>query len=193
MTDRLLGTIELLQVQMDVIKHRGVGYDPAGILRVDEALIGSDGMLGKTASGWVVDAHHAAHPASRAGGRRPLSIGFTGHYSLMEARFGEAPRGVAGENIVVTYGGRVTEEDLAGGLVVRSSDGDLELTGARVAAPCAEFTSFLLRLPTVLTKQELGDDVVFLDDGMRGFVLDTAGIGGHHTIRVGEEVWVRSG
>ena len=43
----------------------------------------------------------------------------------------------------------------------------------------------------MLTKRELGDDVAFLDDGLRGFVLDTAGLTGHHVIRVGDEVWAR--
>jgi hypothetical protein len=73
---RLLGPIVRLQVQRDPLKVKGVAYDPAGILAVDEAAIGPQGIVGRHDGTWVLDTHHAAHPRSQAGGRRALSIGF---------------------------------------------------------------------------------------------------------------------
>jgi len=194
MTARRLGPIVSLQVQRDVVKHRGVGYDPGPIVVVERAEIGPGGMLGLADGAWVVDSHHAAHPASRAGGRRPLSIGFTAHYGMMAERFGGiVTPGVAGENIIVDCDERVFEADLAGTVVIRTSGGDVELENARVAAPCAEFTSFLLRLSEVAPKRDLGDDVAFLEDGMRGFVLSTGHLQVSHPVAIGDEVWVRPG
>lgn len=188
-----LGRIVRLQVQRDPLKHRGSGYDPTPILAVDEAAIGPQGMVGWHDGAWMVDAHHAAHPRSRAGGRRPLSIGFTSHYDLMASRFGAAPLGCAGENLIVEADRRIELGDLDGGIVVSAADRDLVLTGARVAAPCLEFTSFLLGRPGVAPRSEIGDDVAFLDDGLRGFILAVAHLERSVVVRVGDEVHVGSG
>jgi hypothetical protein len=192
MSERDLGTIVRLQVQRDPIKIKGVAYDPSGILPVDEASLDAMGMVGRHADTWVVDAHHAAHPRARAAGRRALSIGFAGHYDLMAGRFGAAALGCAGENIVVDTPGRITTADLAGEVVVHTADGEVVLRGARVAAPCAEFTSWIKGLDHVVPKLDQGGDIEFLDDGTRGFILDVAHLERPVTIRVGDRVVVRS-
>ncbi|MFV1971345.1 MAG: hypothetical protein ACC683_10130, partial [Acidimicrobiia bacterium] len=97
----LVGEIVRLQIQRVPVKVRGEGYLPDKILPVARASVDAWGMLGWHDGAWVVDAHNKAHPSQRGGGRRPLSIGFTGHYSAMAERFGEAPLGIAGENIIV--------------------------------------------------------------------------------------------
>ena len=47
-------------------------------------------------------------------------------------------------------------DEVAEGIVIATRLGDLVLARGRVAAPCVEFTSFLLRLPTVLTNVMAG-------------------------------------
>jgi hypothetical protein len=190
MTEQLLGRIVRLQVQREPLKEKGVGYDPGAILSVTRASIDANGMVGWTGRGWVLDAHHSAHPRARGGGNRALSIGFTGHYALMADRFGEAPLGVAGENVIVEHDGRVYEKDLRGMVVLRGAGGDIETTDARVAAPCREFTSFLLGLDAVPDRVELEDDLEFLERGTRGFILDVGGLG-PGAIEVGDEVLLK--
>ena len=192
MPDRDLGTIIRLQVQRDPLKEKGVSYRPNAILAVEEASLDLQGMVGRHDDAWVVDAHHSAHPRARGGGRRALSIGFTGHYELMAERFGAAALGCAGENIIVETPGRITEADLAGDVVIRTADGEVIVTGARVAAPCAEFTSWIKGLDHVLPQQDQAEDIAFLDDGTRGFILDVAHLERPVTIRVGDRVVVRS-
>ncbi|MEK7253085.1 MAG: hypothetical protein AAB198_07555 [Actinomycetota bacterium] len=191
MSERPLGVIARLQVQRDPLKERGVGYDPAGILGVDEAAIGPQGMVGRHGDAWVLDAHHTAHPRNRAAGRRALSIGFTGHYDRMAERFGSAALGCAGENVIVANDDRLMESDLAGTIVILTPDGDVELHRARVATPCAEFTSWIKGLDTVLSQREQPEDIAFLDDGMRGYILDVAHLEWPMTVRVGDRVVMR--
>jgi len=191
--DVVLGRIVALQVQREPLKVRGDGYDPRPILAGEEATIDSGGMLLHHDDGWVVDAHHAAHPRARGGGNRALSIGFTGHYRQMEDRFGSARLGCGGENVIIETDGTVTQADLEGAVVIRGESREVELTNARVAAPCAEFTSFLLGLDRVMSRGELGDDIAFLDGGMRGFILDVSHLEGPATLRAGDEVVVRPG
>ena len=192
MTDLPIGQIVRLQVQRDPLKIKGVGYDPTRILSVDEGAIGPLGILGRHEGAWIVDAHHASHPRSRAGGRRALSIGFTSHYRLMAGRFGRAELGCAGENIIVEADRRLTTTDLAGDLSVQTAQGELRLTGARVAAPCLEFTSFLLGRSEVADRADIADDVDSLDDGIRGYILEVAHLERPMTVRVGDRVSVRA-
>lgn len=166
-----IGAIVRLQVQKYPIKAKGVGYMPQGILPIPQASIDAWGMVGKLNDTWVIDAHHKAHPASRAGGRRPLSIGFTGHYALMADRFGNAPDGIAGENILID-GPPLSLDDLGEGLVIEAADGELvALELPRVAAPCVEFTSFMLGLDTVAPLAEIEAPLADLHDGRRGFIV----------------------
>ena len=191
MPERDLGTIVRLQIQRDPLKVKGVSYDPAGIVAVEEASLDSAGMLGRHNEAWVVDAHHANHPRVRGRGSRALSIGFAGHYDAMAERFGVAPLGCAGENVIVDTVGRVTATDLEGEIIVHTADGEVTLVSAGVAAPCAEFTSWINGLDTVVPKLEQTDDVAFLDGGTRGFILDVARLDKPVTIRVGDRVSVR--
>ena len=166
-----IGPIVRLQVQRIPIKVKGVGYLPEEILPVERAAVDAWGMLGWVDGAWVVDAHHKSHPSRRGGGRRPLSVGFTGHYALMEDRFGSAPVGVAGENIVIE-GRALSLGDLGEGLVVENGAGDLiSLERPRVAAPCVEFTSFMLGLDEVARLAEIEEPLGDLHDGRRGFIV----------------------
>lgn len=169
----VVGEIVRLQVQKIPIKVRGEGYLPEQILVVDEAAVDAWGMLGYHEGAWVIDAHHKSHPSRRGGGRRPLSVGFTGHYDLMADRFGEdkAVLGVAGENIIVD-GPALELADLGEGLVVEAGDGEtLRLDRPRVAAPCVEFTSYMLGLDEVAPLAEIEDPLADLHDGRRGFIV----------------------
>ncbi|MEX0825464.1 MAG: hypothetical protein WD184_01710 [Acidimicrobiia bacterium] len=191
MPERVLGLLIRIQVQRDPLKAKGEGYDSGPILAVEEAIIGPPGVIGRHEGSWVMDAHHAAHPNSRAGGRRALSIGFSGHYDLIAERFGSAPLGCAGENLIVATDRRITVSDLEGVVVVRTADGEVPLGGARVATPCREFTSFMLGRPDVAPRDDIADHLAFLEDGMRGYILDMKTLEGAHRVRVGDEVIVR--
>ena len=166
-----IGPIVRLQVQKVAIKRRGEGYVPDDILVVDRAAVDAWGMMGWDDDRWVVDAHNKAHPSRRGGGRRQLSIGFTGHYALMEERFGSAPIGIAGENIIID-GPAMSLAGLAEGVVVVTEDGsELLLERPRVAAPCVEFTSFMLGLDHVAPLAEIEGPLADLHDGRRGFIV----------------------
>lgn len=189
MSERL-GSIVRLQVQAEPLKRTGT-YDPTHIVTADDALINAAGMLVRDDTGWIVDAHHTAHPRSRGGGNRPLSIGFTAHYDAMAAYFGSAPTGIAGENIIVD-GPAVRLRDLESGLFIRRSDGTvIELDEARVAAPCLPFTSFMLGSDEVLSREAIATELEFLSHGTRGFVVAAHGLSGHVEIAVGDEVHTR--
>ena len=191
MSDRPLGRIVLLQVQRSILKHKGVGYDPSPLLEVEEAAIGPQGITGLHEDGHVMDVNHAAHPSGRGGGRRTLSIGFTGHYRRMAARFGDVPVGIGGENIVVEHEGRLFAGDLAGTLVILGSGGEIAVTGARVAARCREFTSFLLGRDGVADRDGIADELAFLGEGMRGFIVDGSALERPLPVRLGDLMVLR--
>jgi len=109
----------------------------------------------------------------------------------MAERFGGVALGCAGENIVLDTPGRVVAADLEGDVVVHTADGEVVLSSAGVAAPCAEFTSWIKGLDTVVPKLEQPEDVAFLDGGTRGFILDVARLDNPVTIRVGDRISVR--
>jgi len=191
-SERLLGPIVLLQLQRTPVKVPGGQYDPRPLLPVAEALAGPEGLVGFHDGAWALDAHHASHPARRGGAGRAISIGFTGHYRLMAERFGKVPLGIGGENLVVEAPGRFYLKDLLGTVVVRGAAGDLALVGAKPAAPCLHFTSFLLGLDRVADRVEVAEPLEFLGDGMRGYVLGASPGSAPVVIRPGDEVWVRS-
>ena len=166
-----IGPIVRLQIQQIPIKAKGIGYMPEQILTVERATVDAWGMLGWDGEKWVIDAHHKAHPSGRGGGRRPLSVGFTGHYALMQERFGSATVGVAGENFVVE-GSAFSLADLGDGIVVENAAGQLiQLDRPRVAAPCVEFTSFMLGLDEPAPLEEIEAPLADLHDGRRGFIV----------------------
>jgi len=185
----VLGEIVRLQVQRIPIKVKGTAYLPDRILAVERASVDAWGMLGWSEGGWVVDAHNNAHPSRRGGGRRPLSIGFTGHYDAMADRFGSAPLGIAGENMIVN-GDALWLDDLGDGVVVETEDGDLLLERPRVAAPCAEFTSFMLGLDEVAPMADVAGPLADLHDGRRGFIVAADHQPNPIEVRLGDKVFL---
>ena len=190
MSERLLGPIVLLQVQAEPLKAPGV-YDPAPLRTVEEASVSARGMLGWDGSAWVVDAHHVEHPRSRGGGRRALSIGLTGHYASIGERFPRSSVGIGSENIIVDGPGLRLPE-IADGFVVRRPDGtEIDLFSPRVAAPCVEFTSYLLEADGVLARDQILDDLAFLSEGTRGHIVDISHLDRPVALAVGDEVYLR--
>jgi len=187
-----IGSIVRLQIQTLPIKKKGEGYLPEYILPIETAAVDAWGMIGRQDDQWIVDAHHKSHPASRAGGRRPLSIGFTGHYELMGERFDKAPLGIAGENIIID-GPALALSELGEGLVIETQTGDrVRLDRPRVAAPCLEFTSFMLGLDHVASLDEVEDDLAALHDGGRGFIVAADHQSTPININVGDTVYFQS-
>jgi hypothetical protein len=185
-----IGEIIRLQIHRFPIKAKGRGYDPTGILAVPRAAIDAWGMVGWAHDLWAIDVHHKAHPAARARGKRPLSIGFTGHYDLMAQRFDTVPLGIAGENIIVE-GPALALEDLGEGLIVIASDGtELRLERPRVAAPCLEFTSFMLGLDHVAPLDEIETPLNDLHDGRRGFIVAADHASTPVEIALGDQVYL---
>jgi hypothetical protein len=166
----LVGDIVRLQIQRMPIKVKGTAYLPEWILPVERAAVDTAGMLGWHEGSWIVDAHNKTHPSRRGGARRTLSVGFTGHYTAMSERFGNAPLGIAGENIIVD-GPALWLSDLGDGLVVETSEEDVFLERPRVAAPCVEFTSFMLGLDEVAPRADIEQALADLHDGRRGFIV----------------------
>ena len=187
MSEVKIGEIALLQVHGDVVKrvHR---YDPAPLVRVDEASVDANGMLGWTGSGWVVDVHHTSWP--EPGPRRPLSIGFTSHYAKMADRFGDVTVGAAGENIIVRTESVITLDALGQKIVIRGEGREVELLPVKVAKPCMQFTSYMLDLPEVGDFEVIKDDLHFLGDGMRGFIVSIENGADPARVHVGDEVFV---
>jgi MOSC domain-containing protein YiiM len=119
-----------------------------------------------------------------------VSIGFTDHYAVMAERFGKAPIGIAGENIIVN-GPALTLDDLGSGLAVVTSDGtELLLERPRVAAPCLEFTSFMLGLDRVASLEEIEEPLADLHDGRRGFIVAADHASSPVEIAVGDRVYL---
>ncbi|HEY6808060.1 MAG TPA: hypothetical protein VI160_04655 [Gemmatimonadales bacterium] len=186
-----LGPIVRLQVQRSTLKTGEKPlrrYDPAPILPVSRLAVTPDGMLGGTPDGgWVVDIHHRAHPATKNDdGVHGASVGFTGHYAAIRARFGErVTDGSAGENMIVEHAAVLALADVERGLVVVGRDGG-ERVRFRVlqpAHPCRPFTGWALgqQVESAVLKEHLQ----FLDDGMRGYYLQAEGSA---TIELGDEL-----
>jgi MOSC domain-containing protein YiiM len=185
-----IGAITRLQIQAEPLKADGV-YRPEHLMSVDRAIISRDGMLGWDGAAWAVDAHHRAHPRLRGGGRRAISVGLTGHYDAMEQRFPRAEPGIGGENIIVD-GPPLRLPAIGDGFLIRRPDGTgIELLTPRVAAPCAEFTSYLLGHDAALPREQISNDLAFLDDGTRGHIVDVDHLDGPMLIELGDQVWIR--
>ena len=185
-----IGRVVRLQVHAEPLKRDGA-YVPDPLVAVERALVNADGMLGWNGNGWIIDTHHSAHPRTKGGGRRVLSIGFTGHYDAMAARFESVPLGIAGENIVVD-GPALAEDQIEDGLVIRNPDGaEVELLSPKAAVACTGFTSYLLGSDEVLGHEEVKDELAFLSSGTRGFILSLEHIERPVEIHVGDEVFIR--
>jgi len=178
-----LGRLVRLQIQRSSLKtgeKPNRVYDPAPITTVEQMWVGPDGILGRGADGsWVVDVHHRAHPQTKnEDGVHGISVGFTGHYTEMQRRFGERIiPGCAGENLIAETAERVSLERIAGGLAIIAPDGTerLRLDVLKVAHPCRPFTGWALGRQ--VAPEVLKEHLQFLDDGTRGYLCQTA-VGG---------------
>ena len=178
---RLVGTVRRLQVQRSRLKPGPRGqraYDPAPLLEVEAVEVGPRGLR---APDGALDVHHADHPDSRnVQLYNGLSVLPRAHYDQLRARFGpHVVDGAAGESLLLDTVGPLREEDLAGTLLLDTDDGDpLELTGARAAPPCVEFSRWVLgRGAETAVDDEVQDALAFLQDGRRGFYLTASGTG----------------
>jgi hypothetical protein len=62
-----------------------------------------------------------------------------------------------------------------------------------VAAPCVEFTSYLLGSDTKLPRDQIKEELAFLDGGTRGYIVDVEHFTRPATLEVDDEVFLRSG
>ncbi|TAM85413.1 hypothetical protein EPN42_15180 [bacterium] len=174
-----LGTVIRLQIELDRIKENASSrYRDELIRPVERLLVTPAGVLAPLGEAFVVDVHHATHPHSRSNGTNHLSIGFTGHYEAMQARFGaHLTVGIGGESVVVERAGRMSLADLGTELLFElSGGGTLAVAHPAVMHPCAPFTRFCLREDEPPAAR-LKEGLQFLDDGMRGFKVMPAGGG----------------
>ena len=191
---RDLGRIVRLQIQRSSLKTGEKPtrvYDPGPILAVERLAIGPDGVLGEGADeSWLIDVHHRAHPRTKnEDGAHGVSLGFTSHYALMRERFGDRiVPGCAGENILVDVGGRITLDDLEGGVACVAPDGRelVRLDVLQVAHPCRPFSGWALG--GIVEADVLKETLQFLDAGTRGFYCVGVGSG---IVSVGDRVVVR--
>jgi hypothetical protein len=173
---RLIGTILRLQVQESSLKvgDKPRRYDPAPIRSVPAISLSAAGVVGLAENGeTIVDVHHRDQPAGKnRAGENGISLGFTGHYRAMRHRFGpHLADGIAGENILIAAHRQFEVAELAGGVVVEGTGGrQLELWPIIVAAPCVEFSRYVLQFPNGARPDATVTEALrFLDAGMRGF------------------------
>ena len=190
----LIGPIVRLQVQPTSLKveERPRRYDPSPLRAVPALRLEPAGVTGLDEDGDPVgDVHHRDHPASKhREGSNGLSVGFTSHYDAMRARFGShLGDGLAGENILVATERRFTEDDLAAGLVIETTNGEpVHLVHVVVATPCVEFARFALRFPPdARPDRTVSDAIAFLDAGVRGYYATPRSTA---VIRVGDRVFL---
>lgn len=177
----VLGTVARLQVQRGPLKPgpRGArAYDPSPLLEVPELEVGPRGVVGPDR---VLDVHHADHPLSRnvrlCNG---LSVLPRSHYALLRARFGpHVVDGCAGENLLLDTDRPLRPEDVAGTLLLETEEGEpLVLTAGQAAAPCVEFSRWLLgQGPQDPLDDDVRETLEVLADGVRGFYLSVEGTG----------------
>jgi hypothetical protein len=180
---RDIGRLIRLQIQRQSLKT-GVKpdrrYDPAPLLAVPRLWVSPEGVLGRGPDGeWLVDVHHAAHPATKNEDRlHGVSVGFTGHYRLMRERFGERlETGIAGENMIADADGVWRPGALGDALAVVGEDGAVRvrLRVLQAAEPCRPFAGWALgrRVESAVLKEHLQ----FLQDGTRGYYLQAESAG----------------
>lgn len=177
---KLLGEIARLQIQRGSLTI-GTGptryFDPAALLTVDEMFLTPGGAFASAPDGsCLIDVHHAAHPLSRSRGENTLCFGFSRHYDTMRTHFGESfTFGCAAENIIIDGPApRVTLADVAGGLVIETTEGPATIKSVIVATPCMPFAKYALQDRDAST-QAVKSAIQFIDDGIRGFYCEFAG------------------
>lgn len=180
---REIGPLIRLQIQRGSLKT-GVKpnrtYDPAPLLSVDRLWITPGGVLGLGPEGsWMVDVHHHAHPLTKnPDGLHGVSVGFTGHYRLMQERFGDRVQtGSAGENLIAETHGVLRPGQLGERIAVLGKDGAerVRLRVLQAAEPCRPFTGWALGRQVDATV--LKEHLQFLQNGTRGYYLEAEGSG----------------
>lgn len=176
-----IGEVIFVQVQRVPLKQ-GVSpnkvYNPAGLVRVPEVLLTQSGVVGVGDDGkHIIDAHHEMHPESRFNGRNGISVGFSGHYDLMRAQYGDhLTDGIAGENLIVRSAAAPGAEELDGALVFVNPDGtECRVKLVKPMAPCNEFSHFVRKETGRLAPNVLKETLQSLEDGRRGFALSLDG------------------
>lgn len=195
---RQIGQIKQVQVQRTGLKHGKKParyYDPSPILVTEQLLLTPDGVIGVTEAGeQILDVHHIAHPTSGNAGMNGVSIGFTSHYRAMQERFGaHVTDGCAGENILVETTEGFELAALGQRIAIRSQEsGALTyLDELMVAAPCVEFSQYVLQGVEPAPAKVLRETLIFLDDGRRGFYATFTGEA-PFAIRAGDLVFVEA-
>lgn len=178
--DHVLGTVVRLQVQRSRLKPGPRGarvYTTAPLLEVRALEVGPRGVVGQTDDGAVLDVHHADHPDTRNRGPNGLSLLPRAQYAWLRSRFGDhVADGTAGESLLLDTAAPWTLDDLAGPLVLETSDGDLlELIDPMVASPCVEFARFCLQQPPGRADAAIARTLAELDGGARGFYVTASG------------------
>lgn len=179
-----LGRVARLQVQREALKPRRGSiraYEPDKIVAVDAVRVTPRGAVGlRPDETEVLDVHHGDHPHTRdRHGDRGVSIMSDADYRWLRGRYGEhLTDGIAGETITLAGGPELRGRDLSPGILIDTAGGMVALTHVQVAAPCVEFTRYVLRRPP----DTAVDDTVkatldMLDHGARGFVAAAAGDG----------------
>ena len=185
-----IGEITLLQIQTGEMTGHG-GYDSSLLIPVEILRLTPDGVFGLVDGAWIADRHHRYHPAAKYWhASETLSFGFTSHYDHMWNVFRVTGLGAGGENAIVDTGRMVALDDIAGGMRVESTEGQIELFEPEIARPCVEFTRFMTARPDA-SASELKSQREKLGDGVRGFVV---GIGGSDAfdVRRGDTLSARS-
>ncbi len=173
---RRLGEIVRLQVQRDSIKTGGKPYErytpEPNLVSVSGLRLNADGVEGIDEHGNTIpDVHNATHPHTKFRGDNGLSIGFTGHYAAMRARFDDhLVDGIAGENMLVAYDEIVSLNEIASGIVIVGNDREIRIGPWDVAHPCAPFSRFCLKFPDdSRPDRRVTEALQFLENGSRGF------------------------
>ena len=191
----LLGPIRHLQIQKGILRtglRPDQAYRTEPLMSTPALVLSPAGVIANVDGSWVIDRHHTAHPANADPNLdRLLSIGFTAHYEAMAEHFGSATVGDAGENIIVETTGIITEEHIAGGLMIERPGGTIALEGAAVAEPCVPFTRFRLGDPEA-DLELVEPNREFLRRGMRGYVMGLGNLTGAVEIEVGDLVYARA-
>ncbi len=190
---QLIGRVTRLQVQRSRMKEgvRGARrYDPAPLLEVHELFVARAGAVGRTPAGPVVDVHHEDHPDTRRRRGNGLCLLSVQQYAALRARYGNhLVDGVAGENLLLDLADGHTG-DLPATLRVETDEGSVVLQDVAPAAPCVEFTRFVLRRGGPGVDGEVRRALAELDGGARGFYATVQGQG---VVRPGAAVWAGSG
>jgi hypothetical protein len=194
LADLLLGRVVRLQVQLEPLKrgsNPGRRYDPAPLRRVPGLEVAPEGVTGLAEDGArLLDVHHTTHPRTRdRGGRAGVSLMATADYRRLRRRFGShLADGLAGETLLIDTASSLVRRRFPGRLRIGTAEGGwLDLHSVRVAAPCAEFSSFCLDREPAGVDDEVSAAMGFLDHGGRGFRAVAAGAA---ILVEGAEVWV---